>query len=95
MLRAALVALLLSGCTAFPVAIGAHGSDPSRGEPFNSSCDPTFDFAGGGVGLERGNNRAYIALGQKLVRQCALPGAPHVDDRSLGGLAIYIHEFRR
>lgn len=96
-----LLCLLCSGCTVFGVAVGAHGSDPSRGMllwyEVNAECDPTFDFVGGGIGLvnDTERHRLYLALGQKLSRQCAVPGQPHVDDRSLGGMAIYIHEFRR
>lgn len=98
-MRPALLSALVvavTGCAhVYPVAMYGHISDPSRGRPFNQNCDPTADFAGGGVGLEHGNNRAYIALGQKLVRTCDSPGLPHVDDRSLGGMGIFIHEFRK
>jgi hypothetical protein len=92
----ATLAVAVSGCAhVFPATVVAHGSDPSRGQPFNHDCDPTMDFAGSGIGYVHKNNRVYVTIGQKLVRQCPLGARPHIDDKSLGGLAIYIHEFKR
>lgn len=69
-----------------------HTSNPNAGQysPNPEVCDTTADFAGGGVGWEAGNNRVYLAFGQKHIRQC---GAP--DHKGLGGKVLYIHEFRR
>ena len=92
----AVLATVLCGCShIYPVAMYAHTSDPTEGRPVNHDCDPTSDFAGGGIGYEHKNTRVYATVGQKLVRQCAMPGRPHVDARSTGASLLVIQEFRR
>lgn len=96
LILAALVAAV-SGCShVFPIATYSHHSDPTVGEPFDHdtlNCDPTSDFLGGGVGYAHKGTRVYVSVGRKMVRQCDLPGTPHVDHSSIGGSLLVIQEF--
>lgn len=76
-----LAAACLSGCGGSPYWLlkADHTSDP-----FNSVCDPTEDYVGGGAGAEWKHNRGSTTeidgtLGKKRIRQC---GWPAIDDTS-------------
>lgn len=74
-----------------------HTSNPNVGNysPHPNVCDPTTDYAGGGMGRvwehkNKDNTRLYVTGGYRQVRQCSDP-----DMSGLGANVTLIHEHRK